>query len=352
MTIDGAKYEMNQSLEEYLEKAIVQYDAGQYDAALALALAALRLFETRPASKAPDCAQKLEEVEALAAKICTLKRMYADAAHHHRNILARNRYHLETLRALLILLIEEDEVEVIAFLNQLYNKNDVSELSFLIDAIGEVSKGKLLHYYIQAKKRILGEDSVDIDQLFALRRYEKLCVTLGGDLVERIKLQSALLVVSINAEESIEQAFLPEAYKRVIRRYHCRESASLENGDFQAYHNILLMLLKTTEGETIQRYARLAVDFDTEEVLLTADELMDGSYVEEALWLYLHCERSVQGDVLRRLNGRIGECYFKTGRYAEAERYLMDAQIDHERKRILLKWIHEKNKITERNTAS
>lgn len=334
----------------YFEKSLLEYGQGKYESALFLLQKAFDRHSNYTAIETTLFDKDIDLAERVAAQIYEMKQDFERAQAYYQRILSRNKYDPGIFRSVFFIRLAYDPIETIAYLNRIYDRSSLEDMQFLVEQIALVKKNKVLFYYINQKKKLLGEESVDIDQLLFLRRHQQILATLD-DLEEYIKFYTLMAIVcDQDAVLEREIACLPEQNQRVIRRFYLGRDAKLGEEDFPAYKETFFSVLHVDEREIVARYCSCAADFSSEEILELAEILMENFYTKEAVELYQVVLMDKNPAEPKKIYACLGYCYYKLGLFHEAKRYL--ARVSGEKNRKVesyLNWIREKERVNERN---
>lgn len=304
----------------YFEYALIKYNDMLYDESLHLLLKAIDLHKNYSNIETSLFKRDLKLAYILIAKIYERKNSLDEAIIIYQQVLSLDKYDVEIFTSLFNILARQKKSYVIKLLNSIYNETKIEDVEFLISHIADIFKGKILLYYIQARKKIMCNSDIDIVELMANNKYDEITEKMRSDLIIKINfltLSAILLDNKKNLTDDIE--CLPEEYKNVIWRYYKINDIKLKKNDFEVYKAILLGLRRANKENILMKYCKVAIDFEISDVWEIADLLKSNRCYLEANRLY---EYILDKKIIERIDEiyySIGYCHYRIGQYDQAK---------------------------------
>ena len=260
----------------YCEYALFLMETGRYEAALSYLGKADQLDDDYKEEEPSFYCYLRKPKENLQAMLYAEKNDFVQALTWYCRILKEDKYNENALKHVILILKHEDPVQLIAFFNEIYAKDDRKDLDFLIGNLKRYNKSKTLAYYLHISQNSQKDSFEKALAFCCVGKYDAAVVVLHPLIAGAEKLSSekrmeiyhlfaVCLMVNKQAPTKEYIAHLPPDLQHVVQRFFSQEE-KLQPGDRNAYFALVEEICSVQEN-MLAPYISCASDFSTEALL-------------------------------------------------------------------------------------
>lgn len=289
---------------------------------------AARYHDAEPSFYAYLAPQK----EKLHAALYECKNDAAKLIDYNRNLLMKDKFDVTTFQALLQLYRREDPARTIAFLNQIYSKDDSSDLRFLIKHLQKYCKNALLAYYMSAEETVertpykeslafccTGRYDLASQCLLRSMRPYSPAAKFSLALAKNMRFLTACLLAAKDplAAASAKPMLAPR-YWTIIERFFA-QAPPLTQADQETYLEICGELSSFNQ-EILNTYLACATDFPSDFLLRLTQTLLESALYLQAASLAETVVNRQDASLAAAAEKAAYACY-KSSQYGKAKTY-------------------------------
>lgn len=285
-------------------KAKLLYDDRRYDAALIEAQQAKQLHKTYEDIEMNLMPASLGSLYNTLGAVCEFKGDYSSAVGYYLEALKWDKYEPTAFDRLIKLIRPQPLMEIVSFLNTLYNIDNEADLDFLTTALINHAIPQVLAYYTSLReKKYPKEDYVVLQMLVANGHYDKAFVAIldcyARDKDERLALVAATAAVLSGSTDYITQAAqqLPPTYGKILKAYQ-GDIVLFDEADKPAFLKLVRIFILWADDNSRQKLLALADQFpDSIDAAIGRLFLLEGYYQDGVHYYNYAVQRSVEAGI-------------------------------------------------------
>lgn len=276
----------------YGEYALLLVELGKFEEGLAYFAKADQLEAAYTEDEPSFYSYLRQPKENLQAMLYLEKNDVAQALAAYCKLLQENKYNENAFKQVILILKNENPVDIIGFLNKIYQKENAVELNFLIGNLTKYRKDNVLAYYLNLYYELKNDSLEKAVAFCCVKKYEEALRILERllnqseniEIEEKIQMYQLLVVCLMQGNRDMLSEIIkkiPMDLQRIVMRFFDLES-TMQLDQRETYLHLIGEVYAIEENLLI-KYVRIATDFSTDFLLEIVQELLQYNAYQAAL---------------------------------------------------------------------